>query len=69
MTQKIVVQTVIVFRSDKQVVPEIGKVFDFTDAELKDIERLNPDAVRDPVNEAPAEATKAGGKTAAKTDL
>lgn len=45
MPKRIVRQPVIVHRDGKQVAPEMGKEFDFTDAELKDINRLNPKAL------------------------
>ena len=45
MPKRIPVQTVRVYRDGKQVTPKIGEPFDFNDAELKDITRMNPNAV------------------------
>lgn len=78
MAQRIVNQTVIVVRDGKRVVPQIGQPFDFTPAELKDIEALQPSAVRKLINESEAKdgeparepdvaaAKPAGGKAASK---
>lgn len=41
MPKRIVKSTVIVYRDGKQVKPVIGEVFDFTDAEVKDIRAIN----------------------------
>lgn len=58
MTKHIPVQTVTVVRDGKNFIPPIGKPFDFTDKEMTDIERLNPDCIRKPVNEDPAEVAE-----------
>lgn len=43
-----VLQSVQVHRNDAPFYPPIGKKFKFTDAELKDIEKLNPAALEAP---------------------
>lgn len=75
MAKRIPVQTVVVVRDGKRVTPEIGKPYNFTDAEIADFDRLSPGAVRKPTNEAgdeaPAEkkpAAKAADKKAADKD-
>lgn len=55
MTKRIPVQTITVVREGKNFIPPIGKPFDFTDEEMADIEKLNPAAVREAVNEDPAD--------------
>jgi hypothetical protein len=45
MPERLVKQPVNVVRDGKLTEPTIGKPFDFTDAELKDIEKLNPTAI------------------------
>jgi hypothetical protein len=57
-----------VLRDGKTVRPTKGKPFLFSAAEVADIERLNPGAIRDAVNEgeAPAEAASEDGKKPAK---
>lgn len=46
-----VLQSVQVHRNDAPFYPPIGKKFKFTDAELKDIEKLNPAALEAPTPE------------------
>jgi hypothetical protein len=64
MPKRIVKKPIVVYRDGKQVVPEVGTVFDFTEAELKDINKLQPKAIGhivtadEPVSNAKAE-TKA----------
>ena len=58
MPGRIVKQPILVVRDGKQVEPTIGKPFDFTDSEIKEIEQLNPGAIVKAVTEdAPAVAT------------
>ncbi len=49
MPKRLVVQTLLLTRKvdgrNEEVVPAIGQAFDFTQAELDQIEKLNPDAV------------------------
>jgi hypothetical protein len=57
MPKLVPVVTVIVRRDDEKGVsqrikPEIGKEFDFTADEIKDIKAANPEALRKPVNES-----------------
>jgi hypothetical protein len=49
--KKVVLKRVIVGRDSKRLEPPIGKAFEFTDEELENIERVNPTALRDAVNE------------------
>lgn len=67
---RIPLQSITVMRDGKLVTPEVGKPFPFTGKELLDIERVNPDAVRKPIDEsteADAEVAKATGKAAGKS--
>ena len=75
MAKRIVLETVKVIRDGKAVVPAIGQPFDFTSAELEQINALRPQAVRKIINEDPeaaaaaevkAEAAAAGKKAAAE---
>lgn len=66
MTKRIPVQTITVVRDGKNFIPPIGKPFDFTDEEMADIERLNPAAIREAVNEDPAAAEPPAEKKPAK---
>jgi hypothetical protein len=69
MPQLIPVQTVIVHRDGKSFAPEIGKAFNFTEAEVSELKKFAPKSVREPVNEAPVEAAApAKGKASGKTD-
>jgi hypothetical protein len=58
MPKRIPLQTIILVRDGKRVVPEIGKAFDFTSDELASIKEVSPDAVRAPVNETPSEPSE-----------
>lgn len=51
MPKRIPVQTIILHREGKRVVPEIGKSFNFTVDELADINAVNPKAIRHIINE------------------
>lgn len=42
---RVPMQSVVVHRDGKAVVPAIGQVFEFTADEVADIERMNPDAL------------------------
>ena len=44
--------SIVVIRNGNHVIPPLGQLFEFTDAELADINAVNPDAVRLPVNES-----------------
>ena len=54
MPKRIVKDTIVLYRNGKQVVPEIGKEFDFTSDELKEINKLNKVAVEHIVTTDPA---------------
>lgn len=59
MPKRIVNEPVIVHRDGKQVSPEVGKAFDFTDAEVKEIKSLNEKALGHIITaDEPAKATK-----------
>lgn len=51
MPKRIVEQRVVLHRDGKHVRPEIGKLFDFTQEELDEINNVNPRAVRRPIVE------------------
>lgn len=42
---RVPLQSVVVHRDGKAVVPQIGQVFEFTADEVAEIERMNPDAL------------------------
>lgn len=46
MATVLVKQPILVVRDGKQVAPPVGKNFDLTDAEVKEIAELNPAAIR-----------------------
>lgn len=68
MPKRIVKDTIVLYREGKQVVPEVGKLFDFTAEELSNINKANPAAVAHiitpdaatVVKDEPAQAAKAG---------
>lgn len=51
MTIRVPLETIFVSRDGKQFAPKIGEAFDFTEEEMADINRVNPEAVRNPVSE------------------
>ena len=65
MPKRIPVTAVHVYRNGKEFVPPIGQAFDFTAEELADINAVNPDAVRKPVNEGTDEPVKEATKAPA----
>ena len=67
MTKKVPTVQVVVHRDGQLVRPEVGKVFDFTADEIKEIESLRKNSLRDPVNEDPA-AGKPQNARAARAD-
>lgn len=77
MPNRVPLQSVVVDRDGKRIVPPIGSVFEFTDAEIEQIEKVNPEALSDravvsaDTVEAPAvkKAGKAGKKTGESDDL
>lgn len=65
MPIRIPVKGVLVFRNGIQVRPTLGKPFDFTDEELKDLDRVAPGHVRKPIVEDDGSMVPAGKATAA----
>lgn len=56
--------TITLYRDGKQVVPRVGEPFEFTDAELDGLKKVNPDCIEhvvteDPVGDAAVKAKKA----------
>jgi hypothetical protein len=51
MPVRIPVKGVLVYRNGQQVRPEIGKPFEFTDIEIKDLDTIAPGHVRKPIRE------------------
>ena len=51
MPIRVATKTIILHREGANVSPPIGKAFNFTEQELKDINSVDPRAVRKPVNE------------------
>ena len=45
MAKVLVKQPISVVREGKSVMPKVGETFELTDAEVKEIAELNPDAV------------------------
>lgn len=70
MTAKIPLVSIGVKRDGKTIHPEIGKVFDFTDDEIADVDKLSAatgvDYFRDPVNETIVDAAPAKKAATAK---
>ncbi|MEN9925546.1 MAG: hypothetical protein RL268_1672 [Pseudomonadota bacterium] len=62
MPQMIPLQTIVLHRDGKPVVPTIGKPFPFTDDEVAEL----GSALRAPVNETPAPAAAPASAPAAK---
>lgn len=73
MPKRLVVQTLLLTRKvdgrNEDVVPAIGQPFDFTQAELDQIEKLNPDAVAKIVAGKAAPAEAAGTVTLTEEEL
>jgi hypothetical protein len=51
MPKRIPVQSIVLHREGKQVIPKVGEPFMFTEDELADIKQANPKAIRHVVNE------------------
>lgn len=45
MAQRIINESILVVRDGKRITPKIGKVFDLTDSEIADLERVRPQAI------------------------
>lgn len=70
--KRVPLQSITLIRDKKVVNPTIGEAFDFTDDEVAQIEKMNPDAIGEvaSVNVAKAEkAEKASKAKAEKTEL
>ncbi len=61
MPNRVPLQSIVVKRNGEAVVPPIGAVFEFTDEEVADIERINPDAISENVS-VPADSVAAPSK-------
>lgn len=57
MTKRVPTVSVVVTREGKRVSPPLNKSFDFTDGEIETINRVQPGALRKPVNETAAEGS------------
>ncbi|UYL83559.1 hypothetical protein [Salmonella phage ZCSE8] len=55
MPKRKVLQTVIVYRDGARIKPAIGEIFDFKQAELESINKINPEAIGRPVMEVDVE--------------
>lgn len=55
MPKRKVLQTVIVYRDGTRIKPAIGEIFDFKQAELESINKINPEAIGRPVMEVDVE--------------
>lgn len=64
MPKRLVKQTVMLRREGREVIPQIGKIFDFTDAELKSITRINPSAITTPPAKVEEDTSASTTKTA-----
>jgi hypothetical protein len=53
------VHTVVLYRDGKQVIPQVGIAFSFTEKEVAEIKKSAPMALREPVNEGGAPMTPA----------
>lgn len=58
MPSRFVLQTILLMRDGKRVTPVIGKAFDFTAAEIKELDEINPRAYRMPVVEVNSELSQ-----------
>ena len=69
MPKRVAVQTIRVLRGKEVVSAPLGEPFDFTDQEIADVEAVNPDAFRMPVNEdVPAQEKVEKAKKGKKAD-
>lgn len=58
MAQRFVLQSITVVRDGKRTSPEIGKAFEFTAEEIKQIDKVMPTAYRKLVDESAADTDK-----------
>lgn len=68
MPKRIVAQTVIIQREGVSVTPPIGATYDFSADEIKQIERLNPEALEKPVAKDGQPGTETLSLTQAQLD-
>jgi hypothetical protein len=68
--KRVPLQSITLIRDKKVLMPPIGEAFDFTDDEVAQIEKMNPDAIGEvaSVNVAKAEKASKADKSE-KTDL
>lgn len=70
MPKMIPLHTVMIGREGKTIIPTIGKVFDFTKAEVDEITEVNKTALREPINESGEEVVKKPrGKTGVEDEI
>ncbi len=69
--KRVPLQSITVVRDKTPVVPPIGQPFDFTEDEIDQITKMNPDAIGEvaSINVAEAEKVSKGKAKADKTDL
>lgn len=65
MQTMVPIESVVVVRDGKRVTPPIGKGFNFTDAEVRDIKRIRQEAIRKPINESERADSQTDVRTAA----
>jgi hypothetical protein len=68
MPIRIATQKIVLHRDGKRVVVQARQKFDFTSAEMKEIQTINKDALRQPINEL-ADTTFDTGATGGITNL
>lgn len=69
MAQRIINESILVVRDGKRITPKIGKVFDLTDSEIADLERVRPQAISKAVATAVDPQSTAIVATAGEDDL
>lgn len=69
MAQRIINESILVVRDGKRITPKIGKVFDLTDSEIADLERVRPQAISKTVTAAVDPQSTAIVATADEDDL
>lgn len=68
MPKRKVEQTVILHRESGRVRPSIGEIFDFSEDEIAQIQRANPDALSRPVVSVDVENEEAQAKAKAEAE-
>ena len=69
MAQRIINESILVVRDGKRIAPTIGKVFDLTDGEVADLERIRPQAISKVSTTAVDPRSVSVEAVAAETDL